>query len=244
MAAALLSPGCHAAQRSDASSPAPGRLVARPQGTPSGTPSKGLTPLGLADATHRDGLLYVPSAYRPDRPASLVISLHGAGGAARGGVRHFQPLADAAYMIVLAPDSRAPTWDFLLGSYAADVAFIDRALAEVFGRYTIDPRRLTIGGFSDGASYALSLGLTNGDLFRNVVAFSPCILAPAAYRGKPRIFISHGTQDEVLPIGQCSRRIVPKLRGEGYEVEYKEFEGPHAVPADVARAAVDWMGRG
>jgi phospholipase/carboxylesterase len=64
-------------------------------------------------------------------------------------------------------------------------------------------------GFSDGASYALSLGLTNGDLFRHVIAFSPGFMAPAARRGEPPVFVSHITRDGVLPIGVTSHRIVP-----------------------------------
>ncbi len=55
-------------------------------------------------------------------------------------------------------------------------------------------------GFSDGASYALSIGLTNGDLFTHVVAFSPGFASPVTYTGKPPVFVSHGTHDEVLPI--------------------------------------------
>ena len=58
-----------------------------------------------------------------------------------------------------------------------------------------------------GASYALSVGLTNGDLFSDILAFSPGFMAPAVRHGAPNIFISHGTQDTVLPIDRCSRRI-------------------------------------
>jgi predicted esterase len=37
----------------------------------------------------------------------------------------------------------------------------------------IDPARVAIGGFSDGATYALSLGLINGDLFKRVAPSHP-----------------------------------------------------------------------
>jgi predicted esterase len=59
--------------------------------------------------------------------------------------------------------------------------------------------------------------------------------------GKPRIFVSHGTDDEILPIDRTSRRLVPQLKQAGYAVEYREFAGPHTVPAPTARAAVEWM---
>ena len=45
------------------------------------------------------------------------------------------------------------------------------------------------------ASYALSLGIANGNLFSHVLAFSPGFLAPAGQTGSPRICVSHGTQD-------------------------------------------------
>jgi phospholipase/carboxylesterase len=105
----------------------------------------------------------------------------------------------------------------------------------------VDARRVAAGGFSDGASYALSLGLTNGDLFTHVMAFSPGFMAPADHVGEPDCYVSHGTRDQVLPIDRCSRRIVPALERAGYEVRYREFDGPHTVPNDIAREAVGWF---
>jgi hypothetical protein len=48
----------------------------------------------------------------------------------------------------------------------------------------------------------LSLGIANGDLFDAVVAFSPGFAASMVQHGIPRLFISHGINDEVLPIWQ------------------------------------------
>jgi predicted esterase len=101
---------------------------------------------------------------------------------------------------------------------------------------------MAVAGFSDGASYALSLGVANGDLFTHIIAFSPGFLAPASRNGQPRIFVSHGVKDGVLPIDSCSRKIVPRLKHAGYEVRYREFDGPHTVPPEVAREALDWFG--
>ena len=53
--------------------------------------------------------------------------------------------------------------------------------------------------------------------------------------------MSHGTRDSVLPIDRCSRRLAPVLEQAGYDVLYHEFDGPHRVPADIAREAVDWL---
>ncbi len=218
-----------------------GRLLARPGQVQAGTPEAplGLQPLGLGSA--RDGLLYVPAGYTPDRPAPLVLMLHGAGGVARHGLDPLLPLADEAGLILLAPDSRRQTWDVILGGYGPDIAFIDRALARTFERYAVDPARVAAEGFSDGASYALSIGVTNGDLFTHVLAFSPGFMAPGEQQGAPRLFISHGIHDEVLPIDVCSRRIVPRVRRAGYDVQYREFDGPHTVPPEIAREGLDWF---
>src|SRR5215203_2039676 len=179
-----------------------GRLGARPVQVTGAAPL-GLLPLMLGSA--RDSYLYVPATYQAERPAPLVLLLHGAGGHAHQGLDLLRSLADAAGLLLLAPASREHTWDLLVGRrYGPDLALIDRALEQTFSRYAVAPERVAIGGFSDGASYALSLGITNGDLFTHVIAFSPGFVAPADRRGKPPVFVSHGTADEVLPIDETS----------------------------------------
>lgn len=144
-------------------------------------------------------------------------------------------------MILVIPESRGRTWDRVNGSYGPDVAFIDRALARVFERCQVDRSRLALGGFSDGASYALSLGLANGDLFSHVVAFSPGFALTRRAAVGPKVFISHGVFDSVLPVELSRDGVVPQLRGQGYDVRYEEFEGGHEVPAAVSNSALDWL---
>lgn len=186
-------------------------------------------------------MIYVPASYSPGTPAPLVLMLHGAGGSAAGGLRPFEGLANEKGFVLLAPDSRSMSWDVRFGGFGPDVAFIDRALARVFQSCAIDPARIAVEGFSDGASYALALGLANGDLFRRIVAFSPGFLVLPEPAGKPGVFISHGTRDEVLDVDRSSRVIVPRLRRAGYEVQYREFEGGHRVPPEIATEAAEWL---
>lgn len=212
--------------------------------SPSSSPTQtGEQPLKLASG--RDGLLYVPRDLPANgTPVPLILLLHGARGGAQGVTNRVgaYALADQFKAIVVAPDSReCCTWDVVHGGFGPDVAFIDRALEQVFARFTIDPRHLAVSGFSDGASYALSLGLSNGDLFSHIIAFSPGFMVVERSVGKPQIFVSHGTADEILPIDSTSNRLVPSLRGAGYTVEFRRFAGPHTVPADIARDAVSWM---
>jgi predicted esterase len=100
---------------------------------------------------------------------------------------------------------------------------------------------VSIGGFSDGASYALSLGLANGDLFPRVAVCSPGFVVSATPHGHAKFFVSHGTNDQILPIDQCSRVIVPRLRSMGYDVTFREFEGHHEMPPDVLVEAMTFL---
>jgi phospholipase/carboxylesterase len=232
--------GATGGQREVGSAANEGRLLARPTAPPSDAKMPaGLQALGLG--TGRDGLLYVPPSYDATKKIPLALTLHGAGGDARSGISHLLALADEAGVALLAPASRARTWDVLVGGYGPDVKFIDRALEQTFDRLAVDAGRLALTGFSDGASYALSLGLTNGDLFTHVIAFSPGFMAPATRRGEPPVFVSHGKRDGVLPIGVTSRRVVAELERMGYEVRYREFDGPHTVPEPVTREALRWF---
>jgi predicted esterase len=165
--------------------------------------------------------------------------LHGAGGTPADALDLLRRYADRAGLILLAPKSKGATWDIAQGGFGPDVAAIDRLLEQVFAEHAID--HVAVSGFSDGASYALSLGLTNGDLFGSVIAFSAGFIAIGQPTGRPRLFVSHGTNDSVLPIARTSRRGVPRLRAAGYNVRYREFEGDHEVPARIAREAVAWL---
>ena len=212
-----------------------GILTARPDGSRHGQPAAGTGPLGAGG--ERDGLLRLPRLVAADRPAPLLVMLHGAGSSAAKVLPIVADGAEAHGVIVLAPDSRGLTWDVIREDYGDDVAFLDRALAEVFRACAIDPARVAIGGFSDGASYALSLGLVNGALFRDIIAFSPGFVLPARADPAPSIFISHGREDPVLPIERCGRRIAVRLRSLGYNVDYREFAGGHVVPTEMVETA-------
>ena len=216
--------------------PRRGRLDARPGVVASAGPT-GMHLLSLQ--APRDAFLYVPGTARAPMPLALV--LHGSGGEARHGIELLQAAADAHGVVLLAPASTRYTWDVILGGFGPDVALVDAALARAFLDYPVGA--VAIAGFSDGASYALSLGLANGDLFDHVLAFSPGFLEVPTRRGRPRVYVSHGRRDTVLPIETCGRRIARTLRLDGYDVQYYEFDGGHVVPDEAARSALGRLGR-
>jgi phospholipase/carboxylesterase len=196
-------------------------------------------PLGLG-GSGRDGVIQMPSVI-PTGPMPLLVFLHGATQSGARTITRVSAAAEQLGIAVIAPDSRNGTWDAIRDEFDEDVVFLNKALEHVFERVNVDPARLAIGGFSDGASYGLSLGLVNGDLFPRVVACSPGFIIQAPSHGRPHLFFSHGTSDQVLPIDQCSRVMVPRLRSMGYDVTFKEFEGRHELPPPIAEEALRWM---
>lgn len=211
-----------------------GRLTARPRdGIKPAAP--GQTTLGLD--RDRDAILHIPATSSQSLP--LFIMLHGATQSADDMFWYLGSTPEEAHVAVLAPNSRDTTWDGIHGGFGPDVDFLNLALQRVFETAPIDPKRISIGGFSDGASYGLSLGLVNGDLFHSIVAFSPGFIARIEPHGKPRIFVSHGTHDHILP--GTGRPVANMLKSHGYDVTFREFDGDHEIPADIAREGLRWV---
>lgn len=215
-----------------------GRLTARPPETaPTEFLEPGLHPLGLREG-EKDGLIYVPDA---DGPRPVMLALHGATMKAKWMARPLVAAADDAGLILVIPDSVDVSWDVLTGGYGPDVEYCSRAMDYAFAHCNVDTTNISVGGISDGASYALSLGVMNGDLFGAIIAWSPGFIAPKTQVGQPRVFLSHGVKDTILPIDKCGRPIAYGLHGNGYAVEYIEFDGGHEMPDPIIRASFSWL---
>jgi phospholipase/carboxylesterase len=216
----------------------PNRLRARAIAPVKSPAAAGLHTLGAREK--RDSLVYIPESASKFEKAPLMVSLHGATQNAERGLALLQSLSDEHGFVLLAPASADGTWE-VEGAWGADLENVDLSLALSFGLRNIDPSRIAISGFSDGATYALALGLSNGDLFNATLAFSPGYLAAGARAGKPPVFISHGTADPIFPIDQCGRAIAANLKRADYRVTFREFEGRHTLPPAVAGEAMEWL---
>lgn len=201
------------------------------------TSVSGRVTLGLD--SNRDAILQVPKT--DGSPLPLLLMLHGAGQNAEDMFWYLGSTPEDTRVAVLAPHSREQTWDAIHGSFGPDVEFIDRALTRVFDTVSIDPSRLAIGGFSDGASYGISLGLINGDLFKRVIGFSPGFVVYKVAQGQPAVFISHGIRDRILPINSCGLSIAMELKRRGYQTNFREFDGGHEIPESIAREGLSWI---
>ena len=192
-------------------------------------------------------------AYRPrsapQGPLPLIVLLHGASGYPLGFLENMEPIADRRGLILLYPHSRGQTWDFIQNMAAErdpwrgglDTRRLDQSMADLFARAEIDSRHVVLLGFSDGASYALSLGVANPRLFNAVVALSPGMFVPSnrAERGQ-RVFVAHGRRDHILSFDNTSETIVRDLGGLGVALRFRPFDGDHEIDPTVLDEALDF----
>lgn len=213
-----------------------------------------------ANSEKRSGVLTLAGgayAYLPKgmtgAPMPLLIAFYGAGGQASEVLTSFRADADRDGFVLLIPVAKGATWDMIVDlqsrmgvemtitpRYGKDIKALDQALGDLFNKVAIDPGRIGMMGFSNGATYALSVGTANPQLVSTVIAFSP----GPAFLGKSspaqRIFISHGEQDEVLPYSY-TRGIVARIRVKKIPLMFVPFKGGHAVPKDIRAKGLAWF---
>lgn len=243
VAAVIATPAIAAPAAPAVAAPVAPILASRPGAVADSLPA-GITK--LAD----DAIIYRPPTLAPG-PHPLVVLLHGAGQGANELLPAFRAEADKRGLILLAPKSAGGTWDLIVSAerfrgrppktgelpeFGPDVARIDAAMATAFQKAMIDPKHVILSGFSDGASYALSLGLANPDLFHGVLAFAPgMMIAPGRVSLAQRIFIAHGRADRAIPVKVSRDELAPALTAAGMKMQFRDFNGGH----DVNRKALD-----
>ena len=174
-------------------------------------------------------------------PAPLIVLLHGAGGDARSFLDQFKRDAEARGIVLLSVQSAGRTWAVRKpNEKEADVANIKAAINGLTATTAIDTKRVSVMGFSDGASYALSVGMAYPRLFRSIVAFSPgYAFAPNRLDTSQRIFIAHSRRDPVLP-AENTREMVKGLERGGFSPEVHWFNGGHEIDPKMKQAGLDF----
>lgn len=195
----------------------------------------------LAFPEGREAVLVVPEGLEPGVPVPLLVLFHGAGGEANKMLPHFVRWARARRFLLLAPQSMFPTWDVVIGGHGPDLERLEAALQQVAAHFAIDPDHLAFAGFSDGGSYALSVGLTNGDLASHVMALSAGFMNTFLRHGSPKVFIAHGRQDTQLPFETSARLHAQRLLEEGVDLTLLPFDGDHVILPEVVERAVEFF---
>ena len=207
-----------------------GHLTSRPR-TVTRTLQAGTTRMNIGESSV---IVELPQSALAKAQVPAFMFMHGANRTVEPFLAAYRPIAEKYGVMLVIPMAVRGTWDAIsMSGFGRDLAAIDAMLQWLFGAVSVDPTRLALSGFSDGASYALGLGRANGDLFTRIIAHSPGFLMEVTNVGKPPIVISHGTDDQVLPYDNSRFTIYPALRDMGYDVEFRGFVGGHAVSLSV-----------
>ncbi len=176
------------------------------------------------DGLARRYIVHVPPGYDGRTPVPVVIMLHGGGGKARGAMHEtgWSAKADKENFLAVYPEGvphdpgryasfvlNPQTWNDGSGREnipAArmridDVGFLNAVLDDLGKRLRVDPRRIYVTGFSNGASMAFRAGR---ELAARLAAIAPVagsdwLDQPAPARSVPLLYIT-GTQDPLNPI--------------------------------------------
>jgi predicted esterase len=203
-------------------------------------------PVTITNGTTR-GYLLLPTSIDPTRRYPLVTVFHGAGRQDELLVRAYQDEPTRREALFFIPRSTYPTWDLLVGRDRADLDFLEQAYAEIYRRVPVDHGRQALVGYSDGASYALAVGLSNPRLFAAIMGWAAGFViidraAISATDPRPRILLEHGTHDPVFPFEEVAMRNCAVLRGLGYQVDLRVDEGGvHWPSREFQSAALDWF---
>jgi phospholipase/carboxylesterase len=187
-------------------------------------------------------VLSVPSG-KPDHiTMPLVIVLHGRGADAND-LADIAPSIDGAagYRFVFPNAPNAFPWggfswfDGLPPEVSSVVASRKRLLHfldEVIERYPVTNDQVILAGFSQGGMMSLDSGFRTEKKLCGIVVMSGLLFeqdAPDfAARRDQRVFIAHGTADDVIPV-LAARRARALLEAAGVRPEYHEFPIGHNV---------------
>jgi phospholipase/carboxylesterase len=180
----------------------------------------------------------------------LLLLLHGYGSNEADLFSFADELPDEYYII----SARAP-YNMQYGSYAwydinfdadqnkfsdHDQAKVSRDLIagfidELIQTYPIDPKKVTLIGFSQGSILSYAVALSYPEKVQKVVAMSGYLnleIVSDDYLKNTfnnlKIFASHGTSDQVIPVAWAKKTPVI-LENLGIDITYKEYPIGHGV---------------
>ena len=170
--------------------------------------TRSLTAGGLT----RTYVVHVPPGLDPQKPAPVVLALHGATmtGPLMAWFSGLNAKADEARFIVVYPNGtgRRSSYFWNAGnccgpavrSNVDDVAFIRAVLDDLAKTYRIDPKRVFATGMSNGAMMAYRLA---SELSDRIAAVAPVAGTMATEECRPTrpvpVLHVHGTEDEYVP---------------------------------------------
>ena len=211
------------------------------------------SPTGFVELAQGAGraILLTPDEIDPQRRYPLVTVLHGAGRQDEALSKSFRDEPNRRQAFFLVPRSVEPTWDLIASEERPDLDFLEYAYDLIYRRYPIDPSRQGLIGYSDGASYALSVGICNASLFDAVMGWAAgfMVLDPptseqfkvAIPEVRPRIYLEYGTHDQLFDFQTVALPMRDNLQRAGFDVTFSADEGGrHRPSGSFQTEALDW----
>jgi polyhydroxybutyrate depolymerase len=228
------------------------RLRGRNSSTETGDSSKGSQSYTREtmqfEGRQRTYLLHLPSGYKADRQAPLVVVLHGGTGNAEQTVRMtgLNSTADQNGFVAVYPNGtgrqadKVLTWNVLFGfGYALrndvdDAGFIRALIGTLEGKYAIDKGRVYATGISNGAMLSYLLGAEASDVFAAVAPVAGAVGAVPSGGGQQIVFPAPGNPVSVIAFHGRMDRMVPYQGGTGAGLS-------NATYVPVSRSIGDWV---
>ena len=126
-------------------------------------------------------------------------------------------------------------------------SILQRFIDELIESYQLDPKRVYLMGFSQGAIMSLILALTQPAKLAGVVSMSGRLssdlselrISPETLRDFP-LFMAHGTDDAVIPIrdGRAAHEQLSKLP---LDLTYHEYPMGHQVSIESLTDITAWL---
>jgi phospholipase/carboxylesterase len=133
-----------------------------------------------------------------------------------------------------------------LQTFEPSVDHLRRFLEEIRAVYPVDPGRLFLLGFSQGAVMAYATALQDPGSVRGIAALSGYVPLQSGFPLRLEhlaglaVFISHGTYDEVIPV-RYGRESAELLKSAGANVVFREYPMQHEVSAETLRDLCMWF---
>lgn len=175
---------------------------------------------------NREYFVHVPSSYRNDLAAPVVLVFHGGGGNAGQIAKFsdFNKLSEENGFLVIYPEAIDKHWNDGRESEkfrdhdakVSDVAWIKELIGKLQNNYSIDKKRIYATGISNGGIFSQRLAIELGQDFAAVASLAAQIAEPLAL-AKPKnpisILIMNGTKDPFVPYmgGDVTPRLFPRL---------------------------------
>ena len=181
----------------------------------------------------------VPDLYNPDHGYGLVVFLHPAGDTMEATiVQEWKSLCEQRGLILLAPKAEKIESGFTdnESDYVRDavVAFQDR--------YNIDPARIVVHSYGNGAAFAATVAFKYRELFRAVLlAGAPLSKRPP--ENQPDLSLQfHFMCGAVDPAMAFSRLSLASLKSLKFPATLRIVEGlAHKYPAEAVEEAASWI---